>query len=457
MTGPPAPATGSFPVPPPSQRDIFGRWFPLAASWLVMGIELPLVGAVMARMADPTIHLAAYGGVVFPLALIIEAPVIMLLAASTALSRDLGSYWKLHRFMMWAGGLLTLLHLLLAFTPLFDLVIVTLFAPPPEIVEPARLGLKIMLPWTWSIAFRRFQQGLLIRFDRAPDVTVGTLIRLLSVSSAIALALLLGDLPGIAVATIGIAAGVSAEAVYTGLRARPVIRGPLRTAEPVDPPLGWGDFYRFYLPLAATSLLLLLVQPLGSAAIARMPRPLESLAVWPVLMGLLFIFRSLGFAFNEVVVALMDRPGAPRALRRFSSRLALVLLLVMLIVAATPLARIWFETVSGLDSELAALAHLGLWLGLLLPSLDAIRNYYQGTIVHSRRTRGITEAVVLFLLVSGAVLIAGLQRGNFTGVAVATVAFSLATMMQIVWLAWRSRSALRQPSIGEVRTAEASD
>ncbi len=204
---------------------VFTRWWPLATSWLVMSIELPLVSAVMARLSDPTIHLAAYGGVVFPIALVIEAPIIMLLVASTALSKDAVSYWKLHRYMMWAGAILTALHALLAFTPLYDLVIVQLLSPPAEIVEPARLGLRIMLPWTWAIAYRRFNQGLLIRFDRAPDVTIGTSVRLASVAVAVAGALAVRGLPGIAVATIGVSAGVLAEALYIGLRVRPVIRG----------------------------------------------------------------------------------------------------------------------------------------------------------------------------------------------------------------------------------------
>ena len=39
-----------------------------------MGAELPLLSAVMARMLNPEINLAAYGGVVFPLALLIESP-----------------------------------------------------------------------------------------------------------------------------------------------------------------------------------------------------------------------------------------------------------------------------------------------------------------------------------------------------------------------------------------------
>ncbi len=71
-----------------SMRCIIRTWWPLAASWLLMGLEGPAISAVIARLANPEINLAAYGGVVFPLALFIEAPIIMLLAASTALSTD---------------------------------------------------------------------------------------------------------------------------------------------------------------------------------------------------------------------------------------------------------------------------------------------------------------------------------------------------------------------------------
>ena len=130
--------------------DVFRTWLPLAASWLLMGFELPLVSAVLARLHDPRIHLAAYGGVVFPLALLIEAPIIMLLAASTALARDRASYAVGRRFMLQAGLGLTGLHALVAFTPLFDLVVGHWMAPPPEVIGPARLGMQLMTPWTIS-------------------------------------------------------------------------------------------------------------------------------------------------------------------------------------------------------------------------------------------------------------------------------------------------------------------
>ena len=37
-----------------------------------------------------------------------------------------------------------------------------------------------------------------------------------------------------------------------------------------------------------------------------MPRALDSLAIWPILSGLLFIFRSVGIAYNEVVLTLIE-------------------------------------------------------------------------------------------------------------------------------------------------------
>jgi len=142
-----------------SLARVVTAWWPLALSWLLMAVEGPALSAVAARLPNPEINLAAFGGIVYPLALIIEAPIIMLLSASTALSKDWDSYRKLKRFMMVMGGALTLLHILVAFTPLYDLVVVQLISPPEALVEPARVGLMILVPWTWAIGYRRFKRG----------------------------------------------------------------------------------------------------------------------------------------------------------------------------------------------------------------------------------------------------------------------------------------------------------
>ncbi len=418
---------------------VFKTWWPLAASWLMMGAELPVLSAVVARLADPEINLAAYGGIVFPLALIIEAPVIMLLAASTALCKDWDSYLKIRRFMMVTAGFMTGIYVLIAFTPLYYFVVEGILNAPAEIVEPARVGMMIMTPWTWSIAYRRFNQGVLIRFGHSQTITIGTLIRLSTDVLVLGFGYLIGSIPGIIVAASAVALSVIAEAAYVGVVVRPVLNNQLKLEPPVEDPLTLRSFLNFYIPLAMTSLLTLLALPIGSAALGRMPLSLPSLAVWPVISGLVFMFRSLGVAYNEVVVALLDKLGSSSDLRKFAIRLALFSSLALGVMAVTPLSYLWFDTVSGLSPNLVEMARIALWLAIPLPAMAAMQSWYQGSLLFGRKTRGITEAVVIYILSITGLLLFGVIRGEVTGLYVAMLAMGLSMAVQTGWLWFRSQ------------------
>lgn len=203
-------------IPPVTQRRILTLWWPLAGSWLLMGVEMPMLAVAMTRMPGGEAHLAALGALVYPLSILIEAPIIMLLAAATALVHDRIAHERLRRFAHGAGALLTVVHALVAFTPLFDWIALDLIGVPAATVEPGRLGMRIMTPWTWSIAYRRFQQGTLIRCERSRLVVYGTVIRLLVNAAVLAVGVAVGRWPGIAVGTTGVACGVVAEAVWAG-------------------------------------------------------------------------------------------------------------------------------------------------------------------------------------------------------------------------------------------------
>ncbi|MEW6718694.1 MAG: hypothetical protein AB1345_14490 [Chloroflexota bacterium] len=422
-----------------SRRRIFDTWWPLAASWVLMGFELPALSAILARLPDPKIHLAAYGGVVFALALIIEAPIIMLLSASTALSKDWASYLKIRTFMHVTGAIITVIHGLVAFTPLYSFVVEELIGAPAEIVEPARWGLMIMTPWSWAIAYRRFNQGVLIRFGHSRAMGIGTVTRLGADILVLTIGYLLaGRVPGIVVATSAVILGVITEAVYSGLRVQPVLRDELSKAPLVEPPLTWRTFFDFYIPLALTSLLFLLTQPIGSAAISRMPLPLDSLAVWPVVSGAVFLFRSMGIAYNEVVVALLDKPNSAINLRRFTFWLAGSVTALLLIVSLTPLSRLYFEVVAGLPPDLSAMSRTAFWIAIPWPALSALQSWYQGVILHSKRTRGITEAIAIFLTTVSSLLYLGILWNQVTGIYIGMAALLIASVIQTIWLAYRS-------------------
>jgi len=409
-----------------------------------MAIEGPAISAVVARLADPEIHLAAYGGVVFPLSLFVEAPIIMLLAASTALSRDLPSYRKIRAFMYVTSAALTLLHVLVAFTPLFDIVVGAVIDPPDEVIAPARLGLMIMVPWTWSIAYRRFNQGVLIRHGHSLAVGVGTVVRLAMNGATLCIGFLHGNLPGIVVATLATIAGVTGEAAYVALRVRPVLRQRVAAAPRIEPPLDLRAFLRFYIPLSLTSVILLGARPIVSATISRMPEALASLAVLPVITSVTFLLRSFGVSYNEAVVALIDRTGSTAPLRRVARVLGAATTAALLLVAFTPLSRFWFARVIGLPPALAALARSALVYALPLPAMSVAQSFYQGIVLHSRRTRCVSEAVIVYLVSSTAVLIAGIALGTTAGIYFGVAAMSLGEICRTGWLAVRSRGTRRE-------------
>jgi hypothetical protein len=133
--------------------------------------------------------------------------------------------------------------------------------------------------------------------------------------------------------------------------------------------------------------------------------------------------------------------------------LAVAVTLLLLVVAATPLATVWFERVTGLRADLAVLSRRGLWVAVLMPAVAVLQSWYQGLIVHSRRTRGITEAVVIYLLTNVAVLWGGVLWNRMAGLYVGLAAVSLGRLMQTVWLWYRSRPAMESVEDQDEATA----
>jgi len=418
-------------------------WWPLAASWMLMGLELPLVAATISRLGDPAVHLAAYGGVVFPLSLLIEAPVIMILVASTALCKDWSAYKLIRNFIVCLGGVMTVVHVVVAFTPVYGMIVQDLLGAPEVIVEPGRIGLQCMTPWTLSIAVRRFLQGVVIRGGQTRLIGLGTLVRLFVSGSVLLGGLAIKSFSGIVVATVAMSSGVVVEAGFILLFVRPILKNLKENNPQPEAPLTLKQLGAFYWPLAFTPLITLAALPIVSAAISRMPQALESLAVWPVLGGLSFIFRSVGFAMQEVVVALYDRPHFLLPLRQFVGLVSLGTSGTLVLIAATPLSTIWFEWIAALTPELSALASTAVWLVVIFPAVSSWESFFQGQLVHRGLTTCITQAVGLYLAGSSLLLFIGVLYGHVPGLYVGLAAMGTGLGIQLWWL-WTNTRQLKE-------------
>ena len=421
---------------PLDQALIFRTWLPLAASWILMGLEIPMVCAVLTKLAHSDIHTGAYG-MVFGMALVIESPVIMLLTASTALSRDWNSYHKLWRLMTWLSVAMTVLHIAIAFTPLYDWIATDIISAPKDIIEPGRLGLQIMTPWTWAIAHRRFHQGVLIRFGHAGVVGWGTGMRLVADAAVLGAGVLLHKYAGIVVAATAVATGVIVEAIYIRWKVRTILSERLREAK--GPAITMREVILFYLPIAFAPTIGLLGQPIITGAMSRLALPKLTLALWPAVNSLVFMLRSAGIAFTEVVVALLDKPDGDRQLRRFGIVLSLGISVPIPVLCLTPLVDVWFVNVIGLRPELAEMGKACLWFAVLLPAITTWGCYFEGKLIHAHRSNPVTEAVLFFTSTLFIFLYFIVKFQAMPGLNAAMCAASIGSFLQLLWLAWRSR------------------
>ncbi len=401
----------------------------------MMSLEQPLIAAVIARLPNPVENLAAFG-LTFSLALIVESPVIMLFTAGTALATNRQRYNVLLRFTALLAGSLGVLHLVVVLTPAYRLLIGGVVGAPAEVVDLGRMAFLLMLAWTPAIAFRRLWQGVLIRHGSPGRVGATTVFRLAATALVCAIGLTTAGLAGSALGGLALSIGVTVAAIAAYVLARPTIAGPLGLRGDQSRPLARAELLEFYVPLALTSFIILGANPLINLALGRAPDALRSLAVWPVVTGSLFIVRSTAYAYQEVVVALVDEPAGREALARFLGALAGLLTAIMAVAALSPLATFWFSSVAGLTPHLLAAARPALVSVLLVPGLSALIAWYRGLLVSADRTPVITQAVVVNLLVLGVTLLAGLVLVGpwLGGATVAGGCLTLSLLAEVGWL-----------------------
>jgi hypothetical protein len=231
-------------------------------------------------------------------------------------------------------------------------------------------------------------------------------VRLSTMAATGLLFALVFHMPGASVGAGALGAGVVAEGAASWFMARATVRC-LRRQSAAECAFGHSltarGVVRFYAPLALTSFLSFFINPLTTFFLARGRRPLESLAVLPIIVGLCFIFRTAGIAMQEVVIALVGDDGEnKRILNRFTLRVGAASTAGLAAVVFTPLATVWYGTVSGLSQDLAAFSVLPGAFLVVLPFLEAVLSYERGILVKSHRTNPISVAVGVQLAVTTA-------------------------------------------------------
>lgn len=401
----------------------------------MMSLEGPFLAAIIARLVEPKFNLAAYG-VAFSFALIIEAPVIMMMSAATALVKDYSSFKKLRNFNFLISGLITAIMLIILIPSVFNYIALDLINLTHEVERLTYKAFLVLLPWPGAIGYRRFYQGIMIRNNLTKRVAYGTIVRLTTMSLT---ALVLYNYSHYAGAVIGasaLSAGVVTEAIASRIMSNQLL-AKIKSENHYKEPLSYKEILNFYYPLALTSLIGLGVHPMVTFFIGQSRMSLESLAVLPVINSLVFIFRSLGLSYQEVGIALIGEKGENyKQLVGFAKNLGIILTVLLVIIAITPASEIWFNNISGLSETLTDFVKIPVIIISIMPALTVLISFQRSMLVSFKVTSPVTLATVIEVVVIILTLFISIKLFDLTGVTAAMIAFIIGRFCSITYLSF---------------------
>jgi hypothetical protein len=157
------------------------------------------------------------------------------------------------------------------------------------------------------------------------------------------------------------------------------------------------DIILFWLPLAATWLMMAAEGPYIAAIVARMPEAAHSLAAYGVAVALAWLIESPIMMLLSAGTALVHGRASYLALRRFAFSLNAVVTAGMVILALPPVFRFVGETLIGLPAEISNLAQFATAILIPWPAAIGFRRFYQGILVRHHLTRRVAYGTVVRL------------------------------------------------------------
>ncbi|MBW4573993.1 MAG: hypothetical protein KME08_01770 [Aphanothece sp. CMT-3BRIN-NPC111] len=415
-----------------SLLDLWRQFLPLSLSDVAMACGDPMMTTALAHLPDARMNLAAVG-IAKSLAIFFESPIIMILHASNALAPTARSRRALWRFTLLAGGGLSALLLLLTLPFIFALLGGTLLGIPSQLQQTVRIVLTLMILWPFTIAWRRYFQGLLIYTGHSQAVAMASIARLVMVALVLWIGFAL-KLSGAVLAGTALIAGVILEALVVTFAARllKATHPPRPTDSKLNLPTNLKSVWNFYCPLASSMLVVWGGRAVLVGIIARAQDADIALAAWPAAWGLVLVIANATRMVQQVIIKNRGQVS-DRQLIAFALTVGMLCSLLLLLGSTTPLGLMVVQSFVGNDQALVEGIRPVLLLCAFVPLLVAVQNATQGFLVGSGQTRGVNRATCIGTIILLLVAFLGVQFGA-QGAMAAAIAMVIALATEVSYL-----------------------
>jgi progressive ankylosis protein len=418
--------------------QLWREFIPLSLSDVLMAVGDPLVTTTLAHLPDTRTNLAGVG-IAKALAIFFESPIIMLLHASTAVAANGKSRRALWRFMLLAGGSLSLLLGLLASPLIFSLVAVRFLGIPIALAATVQQVLLLMILWPLSIAWRRYFQGLLIYYGNSRAIAISSIARLVTMGLVLSIGVAL-KLSGAMLAGSALIIGVLVETcliTIVAYRCGATVAPPVTEASSALPQ-DLGSMWRFYWPLANSMLVTWGGRALLVGAISRAVDAPIALAAWPAAWGLAIVIANSTRMLQQIIIKYQGRV-ADQVLLNFALSVGGFCSMLLLLISTTSIGELVIQGFIGNDRDLIDSIKPVLLICAGVPLLVALQNATQGFLVGAGNTGGVNLATWI-----GTIALLGIAwcsvRAGVSGAISAALATVVALLIEVSFLLWQRRS-----------------
>jgi hypothetical protein len=165
------------------------------------------------------------------------------------------------------------------------------------------------------------------------------------------------------------------------------------------------------------------IRPLVTFFMARSRFAIESLAVFPVIYGLVAMFFTFGWSLQETCIALIGQQFENfKRLKNFALGLGFFAAGGLFLIAFTPLVTGWFHDISGLSSELTNFSMTPTKIIAIIPLFHVLVCFLQSSLIAGRFTRAVIKSTAIEVTVIVVFLFIGIHYFDMIGITAAVLA-----------------------------------
>lgn len=383
-----------------SLKEQFSFFIPLATTQFLIMITHSLFNAGLARLPAPAIYISAFA-VAKSLMHLLQSPIMMVRQTVTSLISNQMSYYEVRKFVMMVVAFVVWLLIIFSFSGLSRWVFENIMGVTGDILDKSVIMLRILIFFPVAVTIRNFLQGVTIKYNMNPIITVATIARIIFVVLVIYFINKITFLSGAVIGGLMFLGAVIVEAVVIFVGSRLFIKNIAAGFDEMKN--GNGSFrgtyidsdmiFIFFWPLIVTSFLRTMAIPIINMGLARTVNPEIALSTFAVSWSVGMIILSPIFMFHQIPIYYLDLRGTHnfKAVKKFAIYMGLFLTICLIIISFTDIGYYIFNNMIGVNEQITYKSLTVLKVMILLPGILLGREFYWGLLLKRQKTKYISR------------------------------------------------------------------